>query len=309
MAEVVICCADEDRAIARRLADAVTRAGYSVWWNEAPAADFWNSDEVIAQIGEAEAVVALWSRASAASALFRTEAEAARGQHKLILTSADGRAPPAPFDGAEIILIDNWHGGHGHSGLRRILAAIEKSCGARIPAGDLPAPKRHGAVVLAAALAGAALLAAATLPWGGRPDRAPAEPEIAASPMAPPAMPAMAVPRAAPAVAKPTVAPEPPKSEVQLALKTELPAREAESRQGNRPSAATAAKATAKVAKAKAPRKAAGPRIKYRYAENMRLFCEAAGKGTQQCRTFRRNVRRGAILPKEPPRPRLAFPA
>ena len=45
---------------------------------------------------------------------------------------------------------------------------------------------------------------------------------------------------------------------------------------------------------AEPPRPAArpsGPRINRRNAENMRLFCERAGRGTPQCRTFQRQLR------------------
>ncbi len=82
MADVVICCAGEDRETGRRLEDALTRAGYSVWWSEAAASDFWQSDAALEQIGISKAVILVWSRSSAASALFHAQANAARGQRK-----------------------------------------------------------------------------------------------------------------------------------------------------------------------------------------------------------------------------------
>jgi hypothetical protein len=308
MAEVVICCADEDLPIAGRLGEAVTRAGYSVWLNDAPSSDFWNSDEVIERIGEAEAVIALWSRAAAASALFRSEAEAARAQRKLILSAIEARTPPIPFDGAQIILLDSWHGGNAHPGMRRILDAIEKACGPRIADDDPPPHKWHRPVVLAAALSGAAILAAATLPWGDRSAPEPAPVELAAAEADLPPIPAVTTPRVAAPAPPPVAAPEPVRP-VELALKTELPVRAVEARQPERPRSVSLAKPAVKSAKAKPAKKPTRPRIKYRYSENMRLFCERAGKGTPQCRTFRRNVRSGALLPKEQPRPRSAFPA
>jgi len=41
----------------------------------------------------------------------------------------------------------------------------------------------------------------------------------------------------------------------------------------------------------RAERRQRGPRVRYVNSENMRLFCEGAGKGTPNCRTFRRNER------------------
>ena len=41
----------------------------------------------------------------------------------------------------------------------------------------------------------------------------------------------------------------------------------------------------------RAERERRRPRIRYVNSENMRAFCEGPGKGTAECRTFRRNVR------------------
>ncbi len=45
--------------------------------------------------------------------------------------------------------------------------------------------------------------------------------------------------------------------------------------------------------------------VKYRYSENMRVFCQKAGRSTRECRTFRRNVaNRPARASRPAPAPR-----
>jgi hypothetical protein len=67
----------------------------------------------------------IWSEGAAASALICDEANAARQQKKLIQVSADGRAPPAPFDQAPVAQLSGWRGESGHPGWRQVIEQLE----------------------------------------------------------------------------------------------------------------------------------------------------------------------------------------
>jgi predicted membrane-bound mannosyltransferase len=102
-----------------------------------------------------------------------------------------------------------------------------------------------------------------------------------------------APPPPAPAPAPAPVAPVLPPQEMSSA-ETREEARSADERPRETRQAARKRKAAAEAAskrkKALAERKAPRPKVKYRYSENMRLFCEKAGAATPECKTFRRNT-------------------
>ena len=261
MVDVVICYAREDGALARQLAGAVAQLGYRLWSED--EAD----DDVTGRIGGAKAAIVLWSRSAAASEWVRAEANYARGQDKLIQAAADDAPPPLPFRAADVVSLAGWRGEATHPGWRRIRARLEALCGAPAAAARAartravapaaaPERRRGGGLLILVTLAFLAAVGLATFVWmqGLAPTAAPrqaAPPPPVASPAAPPA-----------ALPFPTAAPEPPPPEPD-----------------------------AGPVEAPPPPPPAGPRINRRNAENMRLFCERAGRGTPQCRTFERRLR------------------
>jgi hypothetical protein len=98
MSDIFISYAREDETRARELADALTRLGWSVWYDRAliPSEEF---DERIEQeLDAASCVVVIWSRASIKSRWVRAEAEAADNQGKLVPVAFDfGIVPPLRF--------------------------------------------------------------------------------------------------------------------------------------------------------------------------------------------------------------------
>ena len=125
MTDVVIRSASEQTELAGKLGGAIEDAGFQVWRADGPDDDFWHSGEVVERIRSAGAAVVIWSEGAAASALICDEANAARQQKKLIQVSADGRAPPAPFDRAPVAQLSGWRGESGHPGWRQIISQLE----------------------------------------------------------------------------------------------------------------------------------------------------------------------------------------
>ena len=315
MADVVLCYASEDAEVAGRLAAAVAGHGYTLWSEK----DLEGSGgDITDRISLAKAAIVIWSKAAAASEWVRAEANFARGQNKLIQASADDRPPPLPFRPAEIVSISDWQGGDAHPGWRRISAGLEALCG---PAGREKAgavgptggklslspvtgsPRRRRSTGLLAALTLALLAAVALATFLWTRDLAPAhrDPPLSIAASAPPVRP---VPALEPEVAAPAVA-----VPVDEASPTEPATSE-----GQRPAGSTEAppprstvetlrqstvqvpppRSTVEAPAGKAappPPTPATPRISREYSQNMRLFCERAGRGTPQCRTFARQLR------------------
>jgi len=340
MAEVVICCAGEDRETARRLEAALTRAGYGVWWDEAAADDFWHSDSVVERIRDSRAAIALWSHASAGSGLFRAEANAARAQNKLIQASVDGRSPPTPFDALPAVSLTGWRGEEDHGGWRAIVAALAERCGRvtgraltpvatsvgtdvlelgspEAPRLRLPVPatrKLNSSRLVDAMVPALVIIAvgAAATGWmnsqavaNGEGARATAAAAISsASAVQPAEARPLAAPESAPTAA-PLIAPHPAPAAAPVpdpmleekrqrllaigsaALAADAPAA-TETRAERRPKRSSQASASRR--KLLAERRPARPKVKYKYSENMRLFCQRAGAATPECRIFRRNT-------------------
>jgi hypothetical protein len=109
MADVFISYSKTNEAVVRRLADAVKRLGYSVWWDDELPPHLSYSDVITDKIGSAKAAIVVWSEGAASSEWVRAEADVARGQKKLIQTSIDDRMPPMPFNQIQFASIGDWH--------------------------------------------------------------------------------------------------------------------------------------------------------------------------------------------------------
>ncbi len=274
MADVILCYAREDEAAAGRLAASVRHRGYRLW----SEADLGAADggDVTDRISGAKAAIVLWSAAAAASEWVRAEANFARGQRKLIQASLDEAPPPLPFRPSDAVSLAGWRGEEGHAGWRRIEAALAALCGpapaqehrvapavAPVAAPAAVERRRGGALFVAGiTLALLAAVALATFLWmrdiaPAAADRGRAPTAATASPAAPAAPPPPASVAPEPGMDETVATPEPPAAEIGP------PAR---------------------------PRPA-GPPIIRENAENMRLFCERAGRGTPECRTFARRLR------------------
>jgi hypothetical protein len=150
MVDVFISYSRNDQAVVARLAEAVKREGYSVWWDAELPPHLSYGDVITEKIGSAKAAIVVWSQTAAASEWVRAEADVARGQKKLIQTSIDDRMPPMPFNQIQFASIGDWAGEADHPGWRKVKASLEALCGpasggeerppAAFPAAARPAP-------------------------------------------------------------------------------------------------------------------------------------------------------------------------
>lgn len=140
MVDVFISYARENHDVAKRLAEAVAREGYRVWWDEEIPPHLSYSQLIGEKIDSAKAAIVIWSRAAAASEWVRAEADLARSARKLIQTSVDGTTPPLPFNLIQFAAIGGWNGEEDHPGWKAVKTSIMALCGPPAPAAPVEAP-------------------------------------------------------------------------------------------------------------------------------------------------------------------------
>jgi hypothetical protein len=115
---VFISYSRKDKTPAKALADDLRAAGVPVWWDREiyPGDDFHAA--IVAALDEAQAVIVIWSEASAASPWVRDEARRAARQKKLITVHLPG------FDPAHIPLGFGDHHSESIEDRERLIAAL-----------------------------------------------------------------------------------------------------------------------------------------------------------------------------------------
>jgi hypothetical protein len=139
MVDVFISYSRDNKARVALIADAVTRAGYQVWWDAELPPHRSYGDVITEKITTAKAAIVVWSHSSAQSEWVRAEADVARNQKKLIQTAIDDVMPPLPFNQIQYAELGDWQGEEDHSGWRKVKLSLVELCGSR---GDAAGPPR-----------------------------------------------------------------------------------------------------------------------------------------------------------------------
>ena len=154
--------AHDDRVKAKRLAAALDRAGYTIWWDGLIEGGAQFDKSIREALDAADAVVVLWSRSSVESDWVRDEAAQGRDRRRLVPLSLDGSAPPLGFRQYQMIDISAWRGKADPPHMDAIRRAIATAVGQLAPA---PRPVAGPVTRRRAMAAGAG--AVATLAGGG----------------------------------------------------------------------------------------------------------------------------------------------
>lgn len=102
--------AHDDQAQAQRLAGALQRTGYTVWWDALIEGGTRYAKTIDDALEKADAVLVLWSRRSIESDWVRDEAGQGRDRHRLVPLSLDGTQPPLGFRQIQTIDLSGWRG-------------------------------------------------------------------------------------------------------------------------------------------------------------------------------------------------------
>ena len=140
MSDIFISYKREEQAQARKLANALEREGWTVWWDPKLRAgdDF---DKIIeAVLNESRCVIVLWSEKSLASDYVRAEASEAMEQKKLVPVAIENVTLPFRFKRLHTPILLNWDGSNESVEFRKLVeditAKIGKSAGK--PSADAP---------------------------------------------------------------------------------------------------------------------------------------------------------------------------
>ncbi len=99
--------AREDRERVKRMAGALEKAGFSVWWDAALEGGHQFAAEIEKQLGAADAVVVVWSEVSVRSNWVLDEAMHGRDRGCLIPVRFDETPPPLGFRQIQLIELDD----------------------------------------------------------------------------------------------------------------------------------------------------------------------------------------------------------
>jgi len=150
MPDIFLSYSREDQATARRYADALGRAGFDVWWDQAlhPGEAF---DQVTERaLEEARAVIVLWSRASVQSRWVRAEATQANADNRLVPVMIEPCKRPIMFELVHTAELADWNGDEADPRWQSFIASLSRTAGRPVESAASPAPgpvlTRHSGV-------------------------------------------------------------------------------------------------------------------------------------------------------------------
>ena len=165
MADIFLSYTEEDRATARRVAEALSAAGWDVWWDRRiPAGQAWRQ-VLDAELKCMRCMVVLWSRRSVASEWVCEEASEGRKRGRLFPVLIDPTQQPVGFRELQAADLSGWDGSSTFAPLQELIHDLERLIGkpdvqAPLPSApskdERPASRR----LWSAALIGIAIVAA-----------------------------------------------------------------------------------------------------------------------------------------------------
>ena len=127
MHDVFISYAHEERALARKLAEALLAArGWSVWWDTSLRTGEQFPKRIQDAVAASRCVVVLWSKHSVDSNW--VVAEASEGWERQVLAPVllDGSEPPMPFRQTQARDLSQWHGAANDASLLALIEDIQR---------------------------------------------------------------------------------------------------------------------------------------------------------------------------------------
>ncbi|MFZ2973643.1 MAG: toll/interleukin-1 receptor domain-containing protein [Ferribacterium limneticum] len=129
MTDIFLSYTERDRETARRVAEALGSAGWSVWWDRRiPAGETWRSVLEHA-LEDMRCMVVLWSAKSIESEWVYEEATEGRRHGKLVPVLIENVRPPAGFREIQAADLTGWDGSPDFDGLRMLLSDLEHLLG------------------------------------------------------------------------------------------------------------------------------------------------------------------------------------
>ena|SRR5205809_4273857 len=110
MSDIFISYKREEQPLARKLADAMEREGWTVWWDPRLRAGEHFDDVIEKALEEAKCVIVIWSERSVQSRYVRDDATYALERRKLIPVEIESVNLPFRFKGVHTLTLQGWDG-------------------------------------------------------------------------------------------------------------------------------------------------------------------------------------------------------
>lgn len=142
VADVFISYANQDRACAHRLANALIAVGWSVWWDRKIITGQAFDQVIERELETAKSVVVLWSEHSVASEWVKNEAEVASQRGVLVPASVESVKLPLEFRRKQTAQLVGWNGDPSHSGFQALCEGISATLGSGPPPSSVSLQRR-----------------------------------------------------------------------------------------------------------------------------------------------------------------------
>jgi TolB-like protein len=140
MSDVFISYARSTATQAQTIAQGLRALGYDVWRDDDLPAHRAYTEVIEERLRDAKAVLVIWSAEAVKSEWVQSEADRARGDHKLIQLRIDDAVLPMPFDRIQCADLTDWAGDADAHDWRKIVTSVGALVGARTAASDGEAP-------------------------------------------------------------------------------------------------------------------------------------------------------------------------
>jgi len=124
MSDIFISYKREEQSIARKLADALGKEGWSVWWDPKLRAGEHFDDVIEKALIEAKCVIVIWSNLSVNSEYVKAEAAEALEQNKLVPIKIESVNLPFRFKRVHTPSLLDWDGSKDSLEFRRLVEDI-----------------------------------------------------------------------------------------------------------------------------------------------------------------------------------------
>jgi len=149
-----------DRPRVTKIAEALTAAGLSVWWDTAIEGGSAFAKDIARELDAADVVVVIWSSTSVESAWVLDEAGSGRDRKRLVPVQLDATPPPLGFRQLQAVDLSGWRGRAADPKIAALVATIGRVAGSA-PVAAAAAPKPRSALRFAPWLIAALVLVAA----------------------------------------------------------------------------------------------------------------------------------------------------
>ena len=124
MSDIFISYKREEQPVARTLADALEKQGWSVWWDPKVRTGEHFDDVIEQALVDARCVIVLWSSLSVESRYVKDEATYALNRDKLVPVAIEEVDLPFRFEGVQTGELIDWDGSDTFPGFQKLVADI-----------------------------------------------------------------------------------------------------------------------------------------------------------------------------------------